>query len=37
MNTEEGEGAQKKLDIDIDYIYIRDLYLADLHDDTDDD
>jgi hypothetical protein len=29
-------GSSKKLDINIDYIYIRNLYLADLHDYTDD-
>lgn len=30
-------GGSSKKPIPIDYIYIRNLYLADLHDDTDDD
>jgi hypothetical protein len=34
--TQRSGGGSKKLDINIDYIYIRNLYLADLHDDTDD-
>lgn len=35
--TAEEARELKKLDINIDYIYIHDLYLADLHDDADDD